>query len=612
MLYNRIEIQDENNQAFVVFPDRRENRGFTAVLRRFNRSELTFNVRNLGTIKSRIKFGNEVRLYSDSISQDKLVLMLHFDGNIKDDGPKKHTGTDSGTVEYVNSKFGKARKFGTNRFVQFADHADFRFATEDEFTIETRIKTSSTAPFDIICSKRDGTLGTFNYQLFFSNNDLVFQGQTGNTITFANSGLRDGKEHTIKLTFKNGAGKLYADGVLRASNTGLILTSGTQPLYIGKDDVGSFFNGEIDLFRLYRREHTAQEASDSHTSEIQHKQMFTGVILDYVGRSTTAETLTVYCKDIFADRKASGAVNKKYPDQEVSTTVTDIITNHMGGGFTTTGIQTIGVSQPYNFVSENRGRAIDRIASSSLSEIFMRADKDVVMRPIGIDDSEVTIIDAMIRDPETISVKRGITETYGVVRVIGGLDVNGKRVLVEEKVLNAADNIKNRVHVIVDERFTTRAGAKAHAITVAKDLGEEMHVFDQSLNVHDLTKWADVGQLVRINSNTLAIDKKFIVEEIKIRQAPGEDRTRFVTLTVGKTEQQELEIIKLLEDEFENDKRKELDADAITNQHFFSAPVGVPITVTVTVTKRNVITNPYVWHDAGDADITQWGAASWA
>ena len=345
-------------------------------------------------------------------------------------------------------------------------------------------------------------------------------------------------------------------------------------------------------------------------------KVFTGTNTDFDAAGTYDETLGVYARDLFQDRKASKDINKKYADQEVATTVKDIINNFMGGGFTVTAVDDLGISQPYNFVSENVGNALARITKSSFSELFMKPDKDVVLRSLQTVDIGVTITDSNIRHPRKVKIRKGISDSYGIVRVVGGkstqaYDLN-KRVIAEERVPNAAANIKDRVFNIVDERFTTWEGAKTRAVTVANDVGEEVFAFDTPLFVHNLTKLPMAGDLININSTELGItNTRFIVEEIGITHRAGLDAVKFISLRIGSTEQEEYETLQLLQEIFESEKRKALDADSDTNQKFFSIPIAFDPIITVTITTRNTSMTPYKWADSVTAKKSKYSFAKW-
>lgn len=331
-------------------------------------------------------------------------------------------------------------------------------------------------------------------------------------------------------------------------------------------------------------------------------KQFTGIQIDDVVVGTYKDFIQVLGQDIFKRRRLKRSVNKKYADQEVKLTAEDIVLNFMGGGFTTTGMQNIGVSQPFNMVKEIVDHGLDRITSSSFSEIFMKPDKSVIMRSLQTEDSGITLTDANIFEPESVQVKRSIADSAGIVTVIGGLstetfDLN-KRIIAQSRIPSAPANLLNEEFVLTDERFTTWKGAKEKSLTIINEIGKDFFMFPNSILVKDMTSLPRAGTLVNINSSKLGISNvKFVVDEIGITAEAGATGVTYIELKLGETEQTELETLALLQQVWESDKRKLLDADAITNQAPFSVPIKFAPTITVTITARNKDTNPYLFGD---------------
>ncbi len=330
-------------------------------------------------------------------------------------------------------------------------------------------------------------------------------------------------------------------------------------------------------------------------------KQFAGVELDPENLGTFQDYTEMFCRDICKDRRLSKTVNKKYASQDVKLTAQDIVDNFMGGGFTTTAMQTIGISQPYNFVKELVDLALQRITDSSVSEIFMKPTKDVVMRPLFTEDSGLTITDTNLFNPEEISWKRGIAQSAGIVTVVGGLDVNSKRVIASKKIPNAPSYLASREFPKIDTRFTTFVSAKAKATSIANQIGKNLYLMPP-LQVRDLTAIPRPGTMVNLNSTLMGItNTKFVVNQVNIHVSPGNIGEEAFVLHLGDTEEDELETINMLWQDFESNKRKDLDADNITNQAQITVAEIAKSTMLVTITARDPSTNPYLWSDGIDS-----------
>jgi hypothetical protein len=145
-------------------------------------------------------------------------------------------------------------------------------------TIAAWIKTGATTGVGAIVNKF--VAGTSNgYQLFVDNGrlcawylrDAANHVYDGTSCTLATSGYADNQWHHVAFVVDAAGGRLYVDGVQRATRgwTGVASApSTTQPLHIGDyaGAAGAVFSGLIDDVRIYDRALSATEISNFYSS----------------------------------------------------------------------------------------------------------------------------------------------------------------------------------------------------------------------------------------------------------------------------------------------------------------------------------------------------------
>lgn len=160
---------------------------------------------------------------------------------------------------------------GIDDFVEVSHIPDFDFGTNDDFSIECRVRTSNAADVAIIGNKdwNSGNNKGFVFSFKFSSGpEWKVNLGDGSNRTDINSGgaIADNEWHTLSVTFdRDGMMKMYEDGVFidesSISNIGDI-TNGNN-LFFGTDINQSFdFKGSIAEVRLWEGLLTAQEISD--------------------------------------------------------------------------------------------------------------------------------------------------------------------------------------------------------------------------------------------------------------------------------------------------------------------------------------------------------------
>lgn len=606
----KFEIDDENNLPFIlgdnVF-------SYNILFQEDNENIIKIVVDDV--IANRLINGHELRVYGDIISPSGLVGLWHFQNDALDESGNNNHGTITGAT-FVAGKIGKALSFdGVGKKVDVLDANSLDLTTG--LTISVWIKLLDEAnkhppsmPNRIVVDKPNA------YTLFHNDQKGSFELAVviGGVQKFSGRFFASTEEFTdfihVVVTYDGANMKGYINNSLKiiTAQTGNIDTS-ANGIVIGNNE-----HSIIDEPRIYNRALTASEITDLFNSTNPTIKQLTATILGINPTGINTRLIDIEGKDLFRDTVNITAINNKYADQNTQTTVIDII-NKLPGGFDTSLVQDLGISQPYNAVEEYASHLIQRIKDSTFGEIFARPDKKVVYRAKQTEESGLTITDSMIDNLEEISRgKKTIAESFGVIKVVGGnstqaYDLN-KKVKAVAEIPNVPINLKNRIMVHVDDRFTTWKGAKELAISLRNTFGKEYFILPTAFRVKDLTAIPRPGAFITANSTELGLNALYKVKSIEINSGEGETNAQFLEIKLGDTLQVEINKLAILQAQFESEKRKALDADTLTNQKSFSIPIKYAPIVTLSILTRNVVTNPYVWGDG--TDETEWGAASWA
>lgn len=140
---------------------------------------------------------------------------------------------------------------GIQDYIDVGDYKDLNSA----FTVSSWIKRENSAMNATILSKRDAAF-TEGYDLKINNSNLIEMAWNGGAdkIT-SNTVVPDSEWHHIAVIFNGGTAKLYIDGVLDKTTTGLSNPSNTNQSFIiaaaGKTGTTDFFEGNIDEVRIW-------------------------------------------------------------------------------------------------------------------------------------------------------------------------------------------------------------------------------------------------------------------------------------------------------------------------------------------------------------------------
>jgi outer membrane protein assembly factor BamB len=152
--------------------------------------------------------------------------------------------------------------------------SDNSLAITDNITIAAWVKRANGggSSKEVIVSKYFG--GQYSYRLFFRSTNVVrwwlSQNGTASNRAFVDSTITitDTNWHFIAAIFESGALKIYIDGVERGSKTGSIssIKATDEPLLIGQENSGGYFEGLIDDVRIYHGILSADEIQQLYQS----------------------------------------------------------------------------------------------------------------------------------------------------------------------------------------------------------------------------------------------------------------------------------------------------------------------------------------------------------
>lgn len=235
-----------------------------------------------------------------------LVAKYSFNGGNANDEVGNNNGVITGAT-LTTDRFGKpnsAYSFdGVNDHIDFGDSSEFRMGTSD-FTISIWVKYMG-PQFATILEKRDGGSANFTQYSFGIMDDPMFGGISPNTWHFSRSStssdrsagggnLANGAWHHVVINHNYASGtSVYVDNNL--INTSTATVSGNydianMPFVLGYSAAGStsFFNGELDDLRIYKRSLTDLEIDSL------YKESTNGLMAKYTFNNGFAEDESGY------------------------------------------------------------------------------------------------------------------------------------------------------------------------------------------------------------------------------------------------------------------------------------------------------------------------------
>ena len=189
----------------------------------------------------------------ETVDEDT-VLLLHLDGSAADSSPSAHAMIAQSGIAYGVGVFGSAAIFATGSpaYISCANHADFNFAAKTAWTVDFWVSPAGTSGYRAILAKRSGSNPT-SYQFGLdsggSNRVYLFE---GSNIYSSTAELPAGIFSHVAFTYDAGTLKIWINGLLDSTHTGVSLTEVNVPLEIGYhlSSVTEQFTGLLDELRL--------------------------------------------------------------------------------------------------------------------------------------------------------------------------------------------------------------------------------------------------------------------------------------------------------------------------------------------------------------------------
>lgn len=184
---------------------------------------------------------------------DKVVALLHFDGDFTDETGMPWTASGGATTTSEGAKFGMSGNFPGGSHDYIASSSPVNFGDED-FTVECFMQ-ARTASQGTLATNRDG--GEIGWLLRLEANGAIRFSNIGTSQTSVVSapGVIAPLVWTHVAFAKDGStGRLFVGGVLVASSTFKAAVASSRAVSIGstRHDAGNYrsFNGLLDEFRI--------------------------------------------------------------------------------------------------------------------------------------------------------------------------------------------------------------------------------------------------------------------------------------------------------------------------------------------------------------------------
>ena len=205
-----------------------------------------------------------------------LISYWKFDGEetgLNDFTSFGNNGVLTGTESYVEGKIGKALNFDGSSYITLANEPNFDFERTNPFSISFWLKSGTSQDLKSIVYK-GADINSQGWGIFVrSDSNIHFQlvnTDSSNEIevrSISISDLFDGMWHHICITYDGsssaGGVKIYYDGISQwrdpISNTLTDSILNDVAVKIGGFDNDKSYTGEIDDFRVYNKELSADE-----------------------------------------------------------------------------------------------------------------------------------------------------------------------------------------------------------------------------------------------------------------------------------------------------------------------------------------------------------------
>lgn len=197
-----------------------------------------------------------------TVSAADLVVHMPFDATLLDEVARGHDANCFGgpCPTRVASPHGMAAVFTGQECLQIPFSQDFQLAN---FTAAAWVQAGSNpTDADVFSRPLDSmTTSQNSFEIFIEPSTGYWQFVLGTAASGTPMGLPGW--HHLAMTYGGGMLAIYLDGVFQQMSSGLAITYGGDPLFIGCDldnNVGvAKFTGQIDDVRLYGRVLTSNE-----------------------------------------------------------------------------------------------------------------------------------------------------------------------------------------------------------------------------------------------------------------------------------------------------------------------------------------------------------------
>lgn len=191
-------------------------------------------------------------------------------GHVHDASPEGNNGTwyDHTVDPVVAGPVGNAYAFGGGEYITVADDSSLQL--DGPFTAAGWVKFAGSSPspsdYEFFLSKRSSS-GTGEYQMYYAKDQGALKYWNGSTIYSISLDLAAGTWHHLAWVFDGSEFIGYHDGSEIGRTSADAPLSGTNDLYIGKDNIGNSINAMNDEVRLYNRALSSAEVSDLATMD---------------------------------------------------------------------------------------------------------------------------------------------------------------------------------------------------------------------------------------------------------------------------------------------------------------------------------------------------------
>lgn len=179
--------------------------------------------------------------------------------------------TGNSTIDLTNVSFDSSAQpdwDGSSDFISAANSTSIQLSTDQSHTLEYMLYMNA-LPSSFYATIMKGSFSTSYGHLIHPDTYKLLVYLDGD------SGVEHQSTYVFQVqkwihvvtTFEGGTSKIYIDGELDSTQTGLSLTTNTNPLFIGSNGgVNYYLNGKMDSTKIYNRALTASEIKSNYNA----------------------------------------------------------------------------------------------------------------------------------------------------------------------------------------------------------------------------------------------------------------------------------------------------------------------------------------------------------